>query len=210
VSLGSDVISLFYTLFHRVGSYENCYEDEKLLFLRDLENLVAVLFRMENAKSEKELMLSVQKINQDIEYLIDWFRKYVGYFGIKEDFETWIRRVILSRTPDIEIPALFRLEEMNSMLAEFVERQLIQAEQKAFAKGEQKGFAKGEQKGFAKGAVYTLTNEIVAILSDRFGELPNSIYAYLNQLDKEALSLHLRKAIKIKTLDDFIERDTSD
>lgn len=188
---------------------EGCYADEELLLLRELENLVAVLFRMENAKSEEELMLGVQKVRQDIQYLIDWFRKYADNFGIKEDFENWIKRVLLSRTPSVEIPELFHLEEMNSMLAEFVEKQFVQAEQKAFAKGKQEGFDEGKQEGLEK-AIQTLTHSIITILTNKFGQLPDSICIYLNQLDEDALSKHLQKAIKITQLDDFIESDISD
>ena len=139
-------------------------EDE----LNPLQNLVAGLFALENARTAQD----VQRILETVRQCYD--REDPD--KLQRALVVWLKRVMLpARLPGIEIPEVNTLREMNAMLAERV----VEWTQEWKREGLQEGLQKGLQKGQAS----LLKRQLI----HRFGDLPEWVEARLESATTEEL-----------------------
>src|SRR5438046_1020690 len=105
--------------------------------LAPLRNLVAALFRLENSREPED----VQRV---LGALIDWLRAPQDD-SLRRAFTVWLRRVLLpARLPDVEIPDVYDLVEMHTMLAERVIEWTQQWKEQGLQEGLQQGLQQGQ------------------------------------------------------------------
>src|SRR5690606_8690561 len=96
-------------------------------------------------------------------HLIDWLHS-PQQAGLRRSFTEWLRRVLLpGRLPDITIPAMQELQEVDDMLAERV----------------QQWYDEYEEKGLKRGRSDEARRILSRLMARRFGELSPAIEARL-------------------------------
>jgi ribosomal protein L17 len=98
---------------------ESTFNDEKLAPL--LKNLVAALIRLENTRSLENEQAVAKAIQTVLDSLVEWL-KDPEFERLRRDIVTWLLRVLLPHNvPNIPIPQVIELQEMNSMLYETIQ-----------------------------------------------------------------------------------------
>ncbi len=154
--------------------------------LAPLRNLVAALFRLENSRSEAEV-LGVLRL------LINWL-KLPEQASLRRAFVVWINRVILKRTPGGPVEGAEDLLTMGT---------LIEARMQEWEQGWlREGLEKGLQQGMRKGEVQLLQH----MLRHRFGELPDWVEARLSNASAEQLEQWAERLLDIDGLDSLFDK----
>ena len=211
--------------FHYLLIDEGQYSDAELLPLHHLKNIVSVLFRLENIKSEKDHLSAIETIREEVKQVLNWLHTPQDNV-ILEDIQRWILRVLIPRNvPEVHIPEVTDIQEMNTMLAETAQKWYQEAEMKGrqegwlegrqegrqegwlegHQEGRQEGIAIGEERGELRGRLASLTHSLVTVLKAKFGELPETSYSHINQLNKVQLDHCLKKALSAKTLEEVFK-----
>lgn len=175
---------------------EGKYSDEAL---SPLQNLVAALFRLENSHSEPEIQVVLN-------LLIDWLAD-PAQESLKQAFVNWLKWVLLPRRlPQVEIPELKTLQEMNTMLAERVQQWYAEAERRGELRGElrgeQRGWAKGAMEGEVRGEVRGKAMALWQLLEIRWGSVPETFKQQLLELTSEQLSECLTRVWTAQSLEE--------
>ncbi len=148
---------------------ESAYPAEEL---EPLDNLAAALFRMERSGAPEELRKVVQ-------LLVTWLRA-PAQASLRRAFTIWIKRVLLPvRMPEMDIPPVADLNEVETMLAERVKEWTEQWKAVGFQQGMEKGMRQGAQEGEA---VF-----LIRLLEKRFGPLGPSTVARIKAAEPEQL-----------------------
>ena len=160
---------------------ENAYSTSELSSLR---NLVAAVFRFEQAQSPT----SIEDI---INLLIEWLADRPD---LKRMFALWIRATLM-RKPNYSIllPQIDDLQEIKVMLADRLEEWA----HGYIAEGKQEGLQEGKQQG-----------EMLALqrlLAKRFGVIPVEIVALISQASLEDIEQWFDRAIDAKALSEVFE-----
>ncbi len=144
---------------------ESAYPAEEL---EPLANLAAALFRMERSGAPEELRRVVQ-------LLVTWLRA-PEQAGLRRAFTVWIKRVLLPvRMPEMNIPQVSDLNEVETMLAEHVKEWTEQWKAAGFQQGMQQGTQEGE-------SVF-----LIRLLEKKFGPLGPSVIARIQAAEPEQL-----------------------
>ena len=159
---------------------ENAYSTSELSSLR---NLVAAVFRFEQAQSPT----SIEDI---INLLIEWLADRPD---LKRMFALWIRATLM-RKPNYSIllPQIDDLQEIKVMLADRLEEWA----HGYMAEGELKGKLEGLQEGKQQGEMLALQR----LLAKRFGVIPVETVALLSHASLEDIERWFDRAIDAKEL----------
>jgi len=110
------------------------------------------------------------------------------------------------RLPQVEIPELKTLQEMNTMLAERVQQWYAEAENRGELRGERRGerrgWAKGSMEGEARGEVRDKATALWQLLEVRWGSVPETFKQQLLELTSEQLSQCLTWVLTAQTLEE--------
>ena len=148
--------------------------------LKELNNLVAALFRLENSKNAKQL-------HEVVIQLLQWLSS-PQQDTLRRAFTVWFSRVLFPTRMNIdEQPAIEELDEVKNMLANRVKE------------WEQDSWDRGIQKGLQKGQVKVLLN----LLEIKFGELPKSLRNTCNQASEEQLQQWTKHILTAENLGDI-------
>lgn len=148
---------------------ENAYPEEEL---EPLDNLAAALFKMERSGAPEELRRVVQ-------LLITWLRA-PEQASLRRAFTVWIKRVLLPvRMPEMNIPQVADLNEVETMLAERVKEWTEQWKAEGFQQGMQQGMQQGTQEGESL--------FLMRLLEKKFGPLGPSVIARIQAAEPEQL-----------------------
>ena len=166
---------------------ENAYSDTELA---SLNNLVAAVFRLEQADSPAT-------IEGLISLLIDWLDDRPD---LRRMFSLWIRATLM-RKPNygILLPQVDDLQEIKVMLADRLEQWALAY----MAEGELKGELKGKQEGRQEGEMLALQR----LLSKRFGTLPADITRSISNASVETIERWFDMAIDAQQLSDIFKDD---
>ena len=141
-----------------------------------LDNLAAALFRMDRSGAPEELRRVVQ-------LLVTWLQA-PEQTGLRRAFTIWIKRVLLPvRMPEMDIPQVADLNEVETMLAERVKEWTEQWKAVGFQQGMEKGMRQGMQQGAQEGEAVFL----IRLLEKRFGPLGPSTVARIKAAEPEQL-----------------------
>ncbi|NIA05499.1 MAG: transposase [Proteobacteria bacterium] len=156
---------------------ERDYSDDEL---REEDNLVAALFRLENSRSPEQLLAVV--IN-----LLHWLSG-PSQDSLRRAFTVWFSRVLFPTRFDTENqPVIEELHEVKTMLAERVKE------------WNKESMERGLQKGLQKGALQLLTR----LLEKKFGSLPPDLMLRLTQSDEEQILQWSERILTADTLGDI-------
>jgi len=155
---------------------EGAFSDSELAPLR---NLVAALFRLEQSRT-------VTDIQRILIHLLEWL-KTPEQAGLRRDFTVWLRRVVLpKRQPQIILPEIHDLQEMQTMLAETV----------------QQWYDEAEQQGQLAGERLLLKFQLQA----KFGDLSSNVEEHLETLNTQQLFDCAKRLLTATTLEEvFID-----
>jgi hypothetical protein len=160
---------------------ERDYSDEQL---RELNNLVSALFRLENSRTPAQLLEVV--VN-----LLQWLSS-PKQDSLRRAFTVWFSRVLFPDHFDSDTrPALEELYEVKNMLAERVKEWNKESLER--------GLQKGRQEGRQEGAYQLLKRQ----LETKFGELPPPTLDVLQQADEEQILLWSERILSADTLGDI-------
>jgi flagellar biosynthesis/type III secretory pathway protein FliH len=160
------------------------YSDEQLS--EKLNNLVAVLFRLEKSRSKPETQQALKVLRQ-------WLIKAPP--SLRTAFRTWFRRVKLPRhLPETVLSEFNDLQEIENMLANTAENWLEQSKQE--------GRKEGRKEGLKDGKLTILIN----LLEERFGSLNAETKATLHSLNETKLLECAKRLFTAKTLQDVIKQ----
>ena len=152
--------------------------------LKELNNLVAALFRLENSKN-------AQQLHDVVIQLLQWLSS-PQQDSLRRAFTVWFSRVLFpARLSDEDQPAIEELDEVKNMLANRVK----EWEQDSWNRGVEKGL----QKGLQKGRVEVLLN----LLEIKFGELPENLRSICKQASEEQLQQWTRQILTAENLGDI-------
>jgi hypothetical protein len=147
------------------------------------KNLAAALIQLENSRAPQEL----QRV---IGLLARWLRAPEQQ-SLARAFTAWIKRVLLpARLPGVELPQLYDLNEVHTMLAERVKEWTEQWK----AEGLEMGRKAGRQEGEATMLLRQLTH--------RFGSIDQSTRARVLAADAEQLLVWGEHVLSAETLAD--------
>ena len=160
---------------------ESAYSSSELSSLR---NLVAAVFRFEQAQSPA----SIEDI---INLLIEWLADRPD---LKRMFALWIRATLMRKQNySILLPQIDDLQEIKVMLADRLEEWA----HGYIAEGKQEGLQEGKQQG-----------EMLALqrlLAKRFGVIPMETVSLISQAPLEDIERWFDRAIDAKALPDVFE-----
>jgi uncharacterized protein DUF4351 len=119
---------------------ESAYPREELAAL---DSPVADLFRIEKSRDWLEVRQSVHRLRQSIP---------PAEAALRRAFETWLQKVILPRfgLSQEEAAATLTLEELETMLAESIDRWNREIREEGLQEGLEKGLLEGRQEGEAR------------------------------------------------------------
>jgi hypothetical protein len=105
---------------------ERAYPRERLAAM---SSPVAQLFRIEKSLDSSEILDSFHRLRRSLS---------PAEVSLRKAFETWTRKVVIPRfgVPEDQIPVNFNLEELETMLAENIDRWNVEALAKARQDGE--------------------------------------------------------------------------
>jgi hypothetical protein len=105
--------------------------------LAAMSSPVAQLFRIEKSLDSSEILDSFHRLRQSLS---------PAEASLRKAFETWTRKVVIPRfgVPDDQIPVNLNLEELETMLAENIDRWNVEALAKARQESRQEGRQEGE------------------------------------------------------------------
>ena len=149
--------------------------------LKPLQNLVAGLFRLENAKTAEDIQHIMENTRQ-------WYDDQ-DLAELQRALVIWLKRVLLpARLPGIEIPEVNTLQEMNTMLAERVVEWTKE--------WKEQGIEQGIEQGKKQGEAILLKRQ----LTRRFGDLPDWVEAQLESATTEILEQWGERILDAETL----------
>ena len=132
------------------------------------KNLAAALFRMENSRAPEELRTLVRTLAQ-------WIHA-PEQASLRRAFTVWLKRVLLpGRLPQVKLPEITDLSEIDNMLAERVQEWTQQWKAEGREEGRKEGRKEGE---------ITL---MIRLLENRFSPLDETTRARLEAADTEQL-----------------------
>jgi len=153
---------------------ERGYSDGEL---KELNSLVAALFRLENSRSPEHLL-------EVVTTLLHWLSDE-KQDTLRRAFTVWFRRVLFPSHFDAEHqPAIEDLGEVKNMLSERVKE------------WNRESMERGLQQGLQQGALQLLIGQF----EKKFGELPADVVVKLNQADEEQIVLWSERILTVKTL----------
>ena len=121
---------------------------------------------------------------------------------LKRDIVTWLLRILLPKNvPNIPIPEVVELQEMNTMLYETIQNWYKEAE----IRGKAEGKAEGKVEGKAEGKVEGKAELIINLLETKFGSIPVSVKTAITCLDSETLLKCSQRLFTAKTWQEVIE-----
>jgi len=136
--------------------------------LRDLNNLVAALFRLESSKNPQQLL--------DVVILLLQWLAGPEQDTLRRAFTVWFSRVLFpNRIAETNKPSIEELDEVKTMLAERVKEWNRESMER--------GIQKGMQKGIQKGAL----NLLIRLLETKFGPIGPEVMKRLEQADEQQL-----------------------
>jgi hypothetical protein len=148
--------------------------------LQPLRNLVAALFRLENSRSDSEVLAVVRA-------LLEWLTQ-PKQASLRRAFVVWINRVILKRTPGGPVENVEDLQAMGT---------LIEARMHEWEQGWlHEGLEKGRKQGLREGEAHLLQR----LLQRRFGELPDWVGDRLTSASSEQLEQWAERLLDIESL----------
>jgi hypothetical protein len=151
--------------------------------LAPLRNLVAALCRLENSQTPAD----IQRV---LALLIAWLQAPEDN-SLRRAFTTWLRRVLLpARLPGVEIPVVYDLMEMHTMLAERV------------IEWTQQWKEEGLQQGLQQGRLQEAREMVLEVIAARFPALPPEIVTQVQALeDRQALHRLLLQVMTCPSLE---------
>lgn len=129
---------------------------------------VADLFRIEKSRDWQEVRSSVQRLRQSVP---------PAEASLRQAFEIWLQKVILPRfgVPEEEASSTLTLEELDTMLAESIDRW----NRKIREEGRQEGRQEGHQEGEAR--------VVLRLLRLKFGPLTPEVEDRVRSTDADRL-----------------------
>lgn len=167
---------------------EAAYPREKL---KTLTSPVADLFRLETSKDWREVHASVRRLEQTIS---------PAEAGLREAFGGWLQDVILPRLgiSEEEITARrLTLEEVETMLAENIDRWNRELLEKGRKEGRREGRKEGRKEGEAR--------LVLRLLRLKFGPLKPSIEKRVRSADADLLLKWGERVLTAESLDDVFK-----
>ena len=119
------------------------------------------------------------------------------WFWLRRDWATWLKRVLLPRNvPNIEIPEMIELQEVNAMLYENIQAWYDKARHSAFDEGKKEG----EQRGILEGERRLL----IGLLEDQFGSIDGQTRSLIYELDEDDLRACSKRLKFAQSVDDVV------
>jgi flagellar biosynthesis/type III secretory pathway protein FliH len=176
---------------------ESAYSSSELSSLR---NLVAAVFRFEQAQSPA----SIEDI---INLLIEWLADRPD---LKRMFALWIRATLMRKQNySILLPQIDDLQEIKVMLADRLEEwahgYIAEGELKGKQQGLQQGKQEGKQEGLQEGKQQGEMLALQRLLAKRFGVIPMETVSLISQAPLEDIERWFDRAIDAKALPDVFE-----
>ena len=163
---------------------ESTYPREELAAL---DSPVANLFRIEKSHDWEEVRSSVHRLRQTVP---------PGESSLRQAFETWLQKVILPRfgASQGKVPTTLTLEELETMLAESIDRW----NQKIREEGRQEGQQEGRQEGRQEWGASMLLRQ----LRLKFGPLSSEVEARVRSTDADRLLDWSERVLTAERLED--------
>jgi hypothetical protein len=200
---------------------EQAYSDSELI---GLKNLVAALFRLENSRTQDDLI-------QVFDCLIEWLDE-PQQASLCRAFNAWLEQGPLRRFPDIRLSDLSNLKETRTMLADAINNWIAQAEyqgvekglkkgieqgietgleqgiKKGLEKGIEKGLEQGIEKGLEQGIEKGYTRMLLKQLELKFGVLPVSVVERVQQMSTPEIMVGIERILTAKSLEEVLVSNT--
>jgi predicted transposase YdaD len=163
--------------------------------LAPLRNLAAALFRLENSRGP-------QDVERVVAALMEWLSTD-EHRALRRAFVRWLQEVLLrSRMPDLDVPKVKELEEVQAMLAHRVVEWTEQWKQEGHQQGFQEGHLKGRQEGRQEGE----SRVVRKLLQSRFGALPEWVEHRLAAAGTEDLERWAERVLTAESLEQVLGR----
>lgn len=178
------------------------------LLLESAKGESAYIFRLEKAKSAKEILDIANELSQKL--------KDSKYDFLRRSIYTWISRLIKKRTADLPIQNIAAVED-KAMLEQRIAQWEEELMQKGMLIGEEKGRAEGlllgKKEGRAEGLLLGqkagIVNQKITLremLADRFNEIPAEWTQIIDRLEDPQIISQLTRAIyKVNSSREFEE-----
>ena len=180
---------------------ESVYSESELSSLR---NLVAAVFRFEQAQSPAN-------IEDIINLLIEWLADRPD---LKRMFALWIRATLMRKQNySILLPQIDDLQEIKVMLADRLEEWAhgyiaegeLKGKQQGLQEGKQQGLQEGKQQGLQEGKQQGEMLALQRLLAKRFGVIPMETVTLISQAPIEDIEQWFDRAIDAKALPDVFQ-----
>lgn len=165
---------------------EGCFNNEDL---GSLKNLVAALFRLENSRTDQDILNVVSN-------LIDWL-KSPEKTSLRRAFTVWINRVLLPRkAPGTHFTEFNELQEVHTMLAETVENWTKDWEKRGLEKGIEQGSALGRQKEAIK--------VLLLLLDTKFGVITQDQHEKISSANTEQIETWIKYIFQAQSVEELL------
>jgi predicted transposase/invertase (TIGR01784 family) len=181
---------------------QGAYQD---LACRPGDNLAVAVFRLEQAPDPERLREILQGLINCLELprQADLHRSLIEWL--------W-QRLRLDRLPGADLSRIETLQEVHSMLSERVlewnrsfieqglEQGLKQGREQGLEQGREQGLKRGREQGLERGRATEARTILERLLTRRFGALPASAQARLEQANLEEMETWLERVLDADTL----------
>ena len=165
------------------------------------ENLAAALFRMENSRAPEELRTLVRTLAQWI-YAPE-------QASLRRAFTVWLKRVLLpGRLPQVKLPEITDLSEIDNMLAERIQEWTQQWKAEGREEGRKEGREEGRKEGREEGHKEGEITLLIRLLEKRFGPLDEKTRARLEAADAKQLLRWGERLLAAKSLEAVFQGDS--
>jgi predicted transposase YdaD len=170
---------------------ERAYPGERLAAM---SSPVAQMFRIEKSLDSSEILDSFHRLRNNLA---------PSEASLRKAFETWVRKVVIPRfgVPEDQIPANLNLEELETMLAESIDRWNREALEKARQESWQEGLQEGRQEGRQDGEARVL----LRLLRLKFGPLDPETEERVRSTDADRLLQWTDRILTAKQLADVFQ-----
>lgn len=170
---------------------EGCFNNEDL---GSLKNLAAALFRLENSRTDQDILNVVSN-------LIDWL-KSPEKTSLRRAFTVWINRVLLPRkAPGTHFTEFNELQEVHTMLAETVESWTKDWEKRGLEKGIEQGSALGRQKEAIK--------VLLLLLDTKFGVITQDQHEKISSANTEQIETWIKYIFQAQSVEELLLTHTA-
>lgn len=184
----------------RQGYYLLNIEDYQPTADTDNDNLLQLVFNVENARTAERM----QRVTQQI---ADTMQRHPRREMLEKALVLWFKRFLYQNKITVDLDAIHTLQELPPMLANRVDSWFEQWKEEGLEEGRregrEKGRLEGRMEGRMEGHLEGRADTLEKLLRLKFGDLPDAIAQRLRQANEAELDLWSERILFVNSIEEM-------